>query len=140
MTVCMTVCVLMGARGADRSVGYSHLDVGACVSGRVRVGFTPEVLTDATADLALALLLATARRVPEAATAARTGAWSSWKPLWMTGKAVAGSTVGIVGMGRIGQAIARRLAGFGCTLLYTGAYGHPSMDPHARSSAPASTH
>ncbi len=102
------------------SVGYDHVDVAACAARGVHVGNTPGVLTETTADLALALMLATARRLPEAVAAVRSGAWGAWQPQWMTGRDLFGSTVGIVGMGRIGQAVARRLAGFGCTVFYTG--------------------
>ena len=107
------------------SAGVSHIDLAGCARGGERVGYTPDVLTDATADLALALLLAVARRLPQAAAAVRGGpdAWSSWKPFWQVGRAVAGARVGIVGLGRIGEAIARRLAGFGCTISYTGGSG-----------------
>ena len=107
------------------SAGISHIDLRACAAARVRVGHTPDVLTDATADLAVALLLAVARRLPAAAAAVRggPGAWSSWKPFWMCGRPVAGARVGIVGLGRIGAAIARRLAGFGAALAYSGGSG-----------------
>ena len=113
------------------SVGYSHVDVPACVERGIRIGHTPDVLTEATADLTLALLLATARRVPEAAAAVRSGAWSSWKPFWMTGKRVHGTTVGIVGLGRIGVAVAQRLRGFACKILYTGRSGRKSAAEEA---------
>ncbi len=102
------------------SVGYDHVDVAACAARGVAVGNTPGVLTETTADLTLALLLATARRIPEAVAAVHDGSWGAWKGEWMAGRDLFGSTVGIVGMGRIGQAVARRLAGFGCRLLYTG--------------------
>jgi lactate dehydrogenase-like 2-hydroxyacid dehydrogenase len=105
------------------SVGYNHVDAAACAAKGVRIGYTPEVLTEATADLAVTLLLSTARRVPEATAAVKSGEWSSWTPFWMTGKAVGGSTVGIVGLGRIGSAVARRLKGFGCRIQYTGRSG-----------------
>ena len=105
------------------AVGYSNIDVPACLAARVRVGNTPDVLTDATADLVLALTLALCRRLPEAAAAARSGAWSSWKPFWMCGSDVHHKRVGIVGLGRIGAAVARRFKGFGCTIAYTGASG-----------------
>jgi glyoxylate/hydroxypyruvate reductase len=100
------------------SVGYDHIDVEACKARNVTIGNTPEVLTDTTADLAMALMLATARRLPEALDAVRNGEWSTWKPEWMAGYDVYGSTVGIVGLGRIGMTFARRLAGFDCRLLY----------------------
>ena len=102
------------------SVGYDHVDVDACTARRVLVGNTPGVLTDTTADLALALLLATARRIPEAVEAVKAGQWTTWKPQWLTGPDLHGSTVGIVGLGRIGLATARRLMGFNCRILYTG--------------------
>lgn len=101
------------------SVGYDHIDIAACQARGIKVGNTPGVLTETTADLAMALMLATARRLTEAHDAVRDGAWSTWQPEWMAGYDVFGSTVGIVGLGRIGMALARRLAGFNCRLLYT---------------------
>jgi lactate dehydrogenase-like 2-hydroxyacid dehydrogenase len=112
------------------SVGYDHVDVAALHARGVALGNTPGVLTETTADLTLALLLATARRLPEAWTAAREGAWGPWQPEWMTGRDVHGSTVGIVGLGRIGAAVARRLLGFGCRIVYSG------PRPHAELAAP----
>ncbi|KPP60204.1 hypothetical protein Z043_121815 [Scleropages formosus] len=70
----------------------------------VRVGYTPDVLTDATAELTVALLLATARRIPEGVEEVKNGGWSSWKPLWLCGYGLSGSTVGVIGLGRIGNA------------------------------------
>ena len=107
------------------SAGFSHIDLPACARAHVRVGNTPDVLTDATADLAVALLLAVARRVVQAAASVRGGPdpWATWKPFWQVGRPIAGKRVGIVGLGRIGEAIARRLAGFGCSLTYTGGSG-----------------
>ncbi len=102
------------------SVGVDHIDVAACKARGVAVGHTPDVLTETTADLALALMLATARRLPEALAAVKDGSWGTWHPFWMTGIDLYGSTVGIVGLGRIGVAVARRLHGFGCKILYTG--------------------
>ncbi|MCC6458246.1 MAG: D-glycerate dehydrogenase [Caldilineaceae bacterium] len=100
------------------SVGYDHIDVDACTRHHVAVGNTPGVLTDTTADLAIGLLLATARRIPESIDAVRRGEWTTWKPEWMAGYDVYGSTVGIVGLGRIGTAFAKRLQGFDCRILY----------------------
>ena len=108
---------------ATMSVGYSNIDVPAALAASVRVGNTPDVLTDATADLVLALTLATCRRLPEAHAAARSGAWSSWKPFWMCGSDVHHKRVGIVGLGRIGAAVAKRFKGFSCEVAYTGASG-----------------
>lgn len=102
------------------SVGYDHVDVAACRARTVAVGNTPGVLTETTADLTLALMLATARRLPEALAAVRDGSWGAWRPEWLTGRDLFGATVGIVGMGRIGLAVARRLRGFDCRLLYAG--------------------
>jgi lactate dehydrogenase-like 2-hydroxyacid dehydrogenase len=112
------------------SVGYDHVDLAALRARGVVLGNTPGVLTETTADLTLALLLAAARRLPEAWSAAKDGTWGPWQPEWMTGRDVHGSTVGIVGLGRIGAAVARRLLGFGCRILYSGPRPHPELaDP-----------
>jgi len=110
------------------SVGYDHIDVPACASRGVAVGNTPGVLTETTADTAFALLIATARRVPEAVDAVKSGAWRDWRPEWMCGKDVWGSAVGIIGLGRIGLAFARRVAGFGCAVLYSGRSRKPDAE------------
>ncbi|KAG7311998.1 hypothetical protein JYU34_001438 [Plutella xylostella] len=94
------------------SVGYDHVDVAECKKRGIRIGYTPDVLTDATAELTLALLLCTSRRLTEAIHEAKTGGWVSWAPTWMTGPGLAGATVGIVGFGRIGQAVGRRVKAF----------------------------
>jgi len=127
---------LLDAAGSDlrvvstMSVGYDHIDVAACKARGVAVGNTPGVLTETTAELAFALMLATARRLPEAVDAVKSGEWSTWKPEWMTGRDVFGSTVGVVGMGRIGVAFARRLSGFNCRILYTDNRPRPEVaDP-----------
>lgn len=109
------------------SVGYDHVNVAACRAHNVLLGNTPGVLTDTTADLTLALLLATARRVTEAAVAVKSGEWGVWKPEWMLGRDLFGSTVGIVGLGRIGAAVGQRLKGFGCRLLYSGSQPKPDV-------------
>jgi lactate dehydrogenase-like 2-hydroxyacid dehydrogenase len=119
------------------SVGYDHVDVPALAARGVRLGNTPGVLTETTADLALALLLAAARRLPEAWLAVKDGSWGPWQPLWMTGRDLHGSTVGIVGLGRIGAAVGRRLLGFGCRLLYSGPRPHPELaEPLAATHVP----
>jgi lactate dehydrogenase-like 2-hydroxyacid dehydrogenase len=88
------------------------------------------VLTETTADLAIGLLLATARRIPEAMLAVRNGEWTTWKPEWMAGYDLYGSTVGIIGLGRIGLAVAKRLRGFDCRILYHGPRPKPEVaDP-----------
>lgn len=94
------------------SVGFNHIDLEECKKRGIRVGYNPEVLTDATAELTMALLLCTSRRLSEAIDDAKNGGWSAWEPAYMVGPGLAGATVGIVGFGRIGQAVARRLKGF----------------------------
>lgn len=98
---------------ATMSVGYDHFDVNEIKKRGIKMAYTPDVLTDATAELAVALLLATSRRLLEANEAVRNGGWKAWSPFWMCGPGIKGSTVGIVGFGRIGQEIAKRLKPFG---------------------------
>lgn len=103
------------------SVGFDHIDMEECKRRGIRVGHTPGVLTDTTADLVVSLIMSTARRIPESSETVYNGKWATdWDPFWMCGKDVHGSTVGIIGMGRIGQAVAKRLSGFGCKFLYHG--------------------
>lgn len=97
---------------ATMSVGYDHLDVAEIKAKGIRIGYTPDVLTDATAELTVGLLLATSRRLFEANEAAKTGGWSSWSPFWMCGPGLSQSTVGVVGFGRIGQEVAKCLKPF----------------------------
>jgi glyoxylate reductase len=102
------------------SVGVDHIDVQALTARGVPVGHTPGVLVDTTADLTMALLLAAARRVAEADRFIRAGDWrpaERWSPDFFLGKDVSGATLGIVGLGPIGQAVARRAAGFGMRVL-----------------------
>jgi glyoxylate/hydroxypyruvate/2-ketogluconate reductase len=103
---------------ATGSVGYNHVDVQACRERGVPVTNTPDVLTEATADMAWALLMATARRVTESERWLRDGQWRRWAWDQFLGQDVHGSTLGIVGMGRIGSAVARRASGFGMRVLY----------------------
>ncbi len=104
---------------AQYAVGYDNIDLEAARQRGVRVTNTPDVLTEATADLAFALLAAVARRVVEGAAYVREGKWRTWHPELLLGKELHGATVGIVGFGRIGQAFARRCRGFGMRILYT---------------------
>ena len=101
------------------AVGYDNIDVAACARRGIPVGNTPGVLTEATADLAMTLLLAVARRIPEANAFVRDDRWLTWGPLLLLGKDVSGATLGIVGFGRIGRELARRARGFGMRILYT---------------------
>jgi len=104
---------------ANFGVGYNHIDVAAARAAGIAVTNTPGAVTDATADIALMLILMSARRAGEGERMLRAGRWSGWNPTQMLGTHVTGKTVGIVGMGRIGQAIARRCHyGFGMEVLY----------------------
>ncbi len=102
---------------ASHSVGVDHVDLAACRTRGVLVTNTPDVLTDATADLAIALILAVARRLHEGETLARSGAWDGWKPRELLGVALQGRTLGIYGYGRIGRAVARRAEAFGMDVV-----------------------
>lgn len=100
------------------AVGFDNVDVPACTARGVAVGNTPGVLTETTADVAFALLMAAARRLPEAQQYVRDGQWRTWGPMTLLGPDVHGATIGIVGFGRIGQAVARRARGFGMRVIY----------------------
>jgi len=103
---------------ANMAVGYDNIDLAACKRHGVVVTNTPDVLTEATADLTFALLMATGRRVTEANRFLLNGEWTSWSPMLLAGQNVYGTTLGIIGMGRIGEAVARRAKGFGMRILY----------------------
>ncbi|SDW69987.1 Lactate dehydrogenase [Ruegeria halocynthiae] len=104
---------------ANFGVGYNHIDVGAAQAAGLLVTNTPGAVTDATADIAMTLLLTTARRAGEGERLVRSGQWEGWHPTQMLGQHVTGKKVGIVGLGRIGQAIARRCHfGFGMRIAY----------------------
>jgi glyoxylate reductase len=103
---------------SNYAVGFDNVDVPACARRGVAVGNTPGVLTETTADLAWALLMAAARRLPEGDRYVRAGHWRTWGPMLLLGPDIHGATIGIVGFGRIGHAVARRAQGFGMTILY----------------------
>ncbi|MFH5185213.1 2-hydroxyacid dehydrogenase [Paenibacillus sp. TAB 01] len=100
------------------AVGYNNIDIAEAKKRGIRVGHTPEVLSEAVADLTFALLLGTARRVVEADRYTRAGKWKGWGPMLLTGQDVYGAAIGIIGMGRIGRGVARRAKGFGMHILY----------------------
>jgi gluconate 2-dehydrogenase len=105
---------------ANMAVGYNNFDVPAMTAAGVQASNTPDVLTETTADFGFALLMATARRATESEHFLRAGQWTKWRFDMFAGAEVHGSTIGIIGMGRIGQGIARRAAhGFGMNVIYT---------------------
>lgn len=110
------------------AVGVDNIDLDAAAARNIAVGHTPDLLTDATADLAFALILAAARRLGEAIDYARSGQWKTWGLTTLLGEPVYGATLGIVGMGRIGQALARRATGFDMHILYTDNSDHPELE------------
>lgn len=104
---------------SQMAVGVDNIDLEACARAGVTVGHTPDVLTDTVADTAWALLAAVVRRLPEGEREVRSGRWGPWEPMHLAGGDLHGSTLGIVGMGRIGQAVARRASGFDMEIIYS---------------------
>ncbi|MDP4033644.1 MAG: D-glycerate dehydrogenase [Pseudorhodobacter sp.] len=118
---------------ANFGVGYNHIDVAAARAAGLVVSNTPGAVTDATADIALTLILMTARRAGAGERLVRAGAWRGWHPVQLLGLHVTGKTVGIIGMGRIGRAIARRCHfGFGMQVLFHNRSAVPELDFPAR--------
>lgn len=113
---------------SQMAVGYDNIDVKACMARGIAVGNTPGVLTETTADLAFALLLAAARNLVEAEQYTRSGDWRTWSPMLLTGPDVHHATLGIVGMGRIGYEMARRAHGFQMQIVYTARQAHPDVE------------
>ncbi|MEM9498218.1 MAG: D-glycerate dehydrogenase [Pseudomonadota bacterium] len=111
---------------ANYGVGFNHIDIDAAHANGIVVTNTPDVLTDCTADLAMGLMLAAARRIGEGERETRAGDWNGWRPTHMIGKKVTGATLGIIGFGRIGQAMARRAHfGFGMRVVFQDAWQVP---------------
>jgi glyoxylate reductase len=108
---------------SNYAVGVDNVDLPAATGRGIPVGHTPGVLTESTADLAVALMLAVSRRLAEGERLVRAGKWTTWEPGFMLGRDLHGATVGIVGFGRIGRAVARRVEGFGCEVLHTSRSG-----------------
>jgi glyoxylate reductase len=113
---------------SNYAVGVDNVDLAAATRRGIPVGNTPDVLTESTADLALALMLAAGRRLVEGDAFVRRGDWRTWDPRLLLGRDLHGTTVGIVGFGRIGRAVARRLEGFECELLHTSRGGGVALD------------
>ncbi len=113
---------------SQMAVGYDNIDVAACSRGGVLVTNTPGVLTETTADLAFALMLGFGRRLVEGERVVREGRWGLWHPSFLLGRDVHGRTLGIVGLGAIGAAVARRGRGFGMRVLYTSRQRKPEAE------------
>jgi lactate dehydrogenase-like 2-hydroxyacid dehydrogenase len=110
---------------SQMAVGYDNIDTQAAAARGIPIGHTPGVLTEATADLAFTLLLAAARRIVEGVNYIQNGQWRTWDPTALLGRDLSGATLGIVGLGRIGRAVARRAAGFNLRILACS----PSLTP-----------
>src|SRR3954447_7364665 len=115
---------------ANFAVGYDNVDLEACRERGVAVTNTPDVLTEATAELALALTLAAARRMSEAERDLRAGRWHGWNPAAYRGIEIWGSTVGVVGMGRIGRRYGWLTHALGATIVYSGPSAKPDVEGH----------
>lgn len=113
---------------ADYAVGYDNVDLPAAARRGVAVTHTPDVLTDATADLTWALILAVARRLLEADRLARSGQWAGWHPRQLLGRELTGGTLAILGLGRIGEAVARRGRAFGMRVVYWSRSARPALE------------
>ncbi len=123
LTDCVDKAVMKAAGSrlkviSNYAVGFDNIDVATATSLRIPVGNTPGVLTETTADFAFALLFSLARRIVEGASIVRSGGWHSWSPTLLLGSDVYGATLGILGMGRIGQAVARRAVGFKMNVVF----------------------
>jgi glyoxylate reductase len=113
---------------SNMAVGYNNIDVEAATRRGILVTNTPGVLTETTADLTFALLLATARRIVESSRFLHSGQWKTWSPLQLVGQYVYGATLGIIGMGRIGEAVAHRARGFDMHILYYNRTRRPQVE------------
>jgi glyoxylate reductase len=113
---------------ANYAVGFDNVDLGECRRRGVRVTNTPGVLTDATADLAWTLILAAARHVVTGDALVRAGKWNGWAPRQFLGLQLSGATLGILGAGRIGSAVARRSVGFGMKIIYADRNANPDLE------------
>jgi glyoxylate reductase len=103
---------------SNHAVGFDNIDIPAATTRKIPVGNTPDVLTDATADFAFALMMAVARRIPEAERYVHDGKWKTWGPMTLLGVDIKGATLGLVGFGRISKAVARRALGFDMRVIY----------------------
>lgn len=113
---------------SQMAVGVDNIDLQAATARSIPVGHTPGVLTEATADFTFALLMAAARRIPEGVDYVRAGRWKTWEPMGLLGVDIWGATLGIVGLGRIGTAVARRARGFAMHILYSNPTRRPDLE------------
>lgn len=113
---------------SNYAVGFDNVDIAAATKRGIVVGNTPGVLTETTADFAFTLLMAAARRVAEGDRMVRAGKWKTWGPMTLLGQDIHGSTLGIIGLGRIGAAIAKRAKGFGMKLMYYDVIRQPQTE------------
>jgi glyoxylate reductase len=113
---------------SNMAVGYNNIDVAAATEKGIMVTNTPGVLTETTADLTFALLMASARRLVEASDYLRAGSWETWSPMQLTGQDIYGATLGIFGLGRIGEALAKRARGFDMNILYHNRSRKPDVE------------
>ncbi len=122
---------------ANFGVGFNNIDVVAAKARGISVSNTPDVLTDATADIAVTLMLMVARRTSEGEREVRAGAWTGWRPTHMLGRMVSGKTLGLIGMGRIARAVAKRAHhGFGMRIIFTDPYPPSPADAAALGAVP----
>ncbi len=124
LTIPVTAAMLEQAASlrvvSNMAVGVDNIDVSACTRRGIPVGNTPGVLTESTADLTLSLILSITRKIPQASLEAKQGKWKTWLPAGWLGMELNQAILGIIGMGKIGKAVARRAAGFGMKVIYTG--------------------
>lgn len=113
---------------SNMAVGYNNIDVAAATEKGIMVTNTPGVLTETTADLTFALLMASARRLVEASDYLRAGSWKTWSPMQLTGQDIYGATMGIFGLGRIGEALVKRARGFDMNILYHNRSRKPDVE------------
>ncbi|MBN1315270.1 MAG: D-glycerate dehydrogenase [Anaerolineales bacterium] len=113
---------------SQMAVGVDNIDLQAATDRNIPVGHTPGVLTDATADMTFSLLMAAARRIPEGVNKVRSGKWLTWEPMGLLGADIWGATLGIVGLGRIGEAVARRATGFNMRILYHDSFRKENLE------------
>lgn len=113
---------------SNMAAGVDNIDLDACTKRKIAVGNTPGVLTNSVADLTMALLLSLVRQLPQAAQDARCGNWKTWAPAGWLGMELDGAVLGVVGMGKIGAAVARRAKAFGMKIIYTSRSAHPDIE------------